>query len=130
MLLQSGIAMNISLIVRDAKLPIVSVSKLRDGGFNTVLTQGSMRIEGADIQESNLLGIKPRDFGDAHMLATINVATNKSLRDEGGRGAWRQDYHALVRAHARFRKQLYNPAKTQSLPDGVHLGIARPTRVA
>ena len=53
----------------------------------------------------------------------------KQLRDEGGHDEWRLDYNVLVRVHNRFRKQLYNPAKTQLLPEGVHLGIIRPTRV-
>ena len=56
-------------------------------------------------------------------------AFGKQLRDIGGHDEWRIDYNVLVRVHNRFRKKLYNPARTQTLPEGVHLGIIRPTRV-
>ena len=62
------------------------------------------------------------------MVANI-YAFGRQLRDEGGHDTWRLDYNVLVRVHNRFRKQLYNPAKTQALLEGVHLGIIRPTRV-
>jgi hypothetical protein len=39
LVLRNGVTMHISYIVCDTKIPIISVNRLREGGFNTYLTQ-------------------------------------------------------------------------------------------
>ena len=99
--------MNISFIVCDTQHPIVSVNRLREGGFATCLgRENYIEKDGLKeeiLQESNLFWITPVDYGTIHLVANIFAYGRelKQLRDEGGHDEWRLDYNILVRVHNR-----------------------------
>ena len=73
--LKNGATMNISFIVCGTQYPIVSVNRLREGGFTTCLGKENYiekdgLKEGVQ-QESNLFWIQPVDYGNIHLVAII-----------------------------------------------------------